>query len=130
MTITAAEDPRISAPSAVIAAMSRSGFLVAAQLPAISVTSGRSPLAWRFAHRYHAAQPACALAQKRATQPALTNGMTVQPSDCPRRRIVGIHICACESPITTSVLRARASASRQTRLDVFRSPAAHPSGKL
>src|SRR5919108_4019455 len=90
----------LRAPTARIA---RLGPHVRAQLPTMSVTCGCSADARRFAQRYQAPQLLRDSSQVRGMQLTLTSGITTQ---LPRRamsRIVGIHICACESPMTTIV---------------------------
>ena len=63
-------------------------------------------------------------------QRGLTKGTTAHPSRLAIRRIGGIHISACESPITTIVFELRASPRRQILLEVFPGPGEQPSGNV
>ena len=109
--------------------IARGGFQTAIQLPMTRVTSGRSAEARRVAQRYHLPHSPFEL-HERGMHRGLTKGTTAQPSRLPIRRIVGIHICACESPITTIVFELRASARRQILLEVFPSPGEQPAGNV
>ncbi len=66
---------------------------------------------------------------ERGMQLTLTNGMTTHRSRLAMFKIVGIHICACESPMTTIVFEPPVSPSRQILLLVARPRGVHPSGK-
>ena len=59
-------------------------------------------------------------------QLTLTNGMTTHRSRRAMRKTVGIHICACESPMTTIVFELDASPRRQIRLLVAPPRGVHP----
>jgi hypothetical protein len=63
-------------------------------------------------------------------QRGLMKGTTAQPSRPAIRRIGGIHMCACESPITTIVFALWASPRRQIVLDVLPSPGEQPAGSV
>ena len=101
-----------------------------AQLAASSVTCGWSFAARASAQRYQTVQPQSVVCSHLVgTQPTFTNGTTSQPSRRAILRIVGIHICACESPITAIVFAAPGAPRWQTVLEVWPRPAAHPAGK-
>jgi len=110
--------------------MALAGAHVPAQLPTISVTSGRSCPARFVAQRYHVRHSPRAWSQVRGMQLTLTNGITTQLSLWAMSRSVGIHICACESPITAITLELLWSPSRQTRLLVWPVPDVQPFGNL
>src|SRR6266545_7470062 len=89
--------------------------------PPTTVTSGRNRLTCRIAQRYHgrqAARPRSSI-QVSGMQPGRSSGMTAQPSRSARRRIVGIHICACESPTTTIDLELVVFPTRQILLELW-----------
>src|SRR4029453_13935688 len=99
-TITVRAERRIVAVPVEPARIARDGAQVPAQLPTMSVTSGRSWPARFVAQRYHARHSPRASTQVRGMQLTLTNGTTTQLSRWAMSRIVVIHICACESPMT------------------------------
>jgi hypothetical protein len=80
--------------------IARCGFQTAIQLPITRVTSGWSADARPVAQRYHFPHSPFEL-QERGMQRGLTKGTTAQPCLLAVLRTGGIHICACESPITT-----------------------------
>ena len=100
-----------------------------AQLPMISVTSGRSSAARRLAQTYQS-RHSPGLVQVRGMQLSLTNGRTSQWSRSAICRIAGIHICACESPNTTIDFGLPVSPSRQIFAGIIRPVALQSSGKL
>src|SRR5919198_4540652 len=104
MTTTLAENLFVAVIRYATPLMAACGLALAAQLPAINVTSGWSALARRTAQLNQAPQPQLLWVHELGTQPPLTSGTTAQLSRRAIRRIVGIHICACESPSTTIVL--------------------------
>jgi hypothetical protein len=63
-------------------------------------------------------------------QLTLTSGITTQLSRWAISRIVGIHICACESPMTTIAFLLEVSPSQQIRLFVWPPRGTQPGGKL
>ena len=106
----------------------RNGSRVPARLPMTSVTSGRRPSARRFAQRDHLPHSSVP-PHERGTHRTFTSGTTAQLSRRAIAKIVGIHIWACESPITTIVFAVAATPRRQTLLRVACPDGVHPSGK-
>src|SRR5262245_27371840 len=129
-TITLREDERTPRLRSATARTARCGAQVPAQLPTIRVTSGRRVFARCFAQRYHLLHGLPASSQVRGMQLTLTSGSTTQWSRWAMSRIVGIHICACESPMTTIAFLLDVSPSRQTRLFVWLPRGTQPLGKL
>src|SRR4051794_25356485 len=95
--------------------------------PARSAASGRNALTFPIAQRCQAAHSPRPN-QWSGVHADLPMGITLQPSCLAIARIAGIHICACESPITTSVRFADEAPRVQMRLDVSPSLALHPGG--
>src|SRR5262245_45610722 len=129
-TITEREDERTARLRSETARTARCGAHVPAQLPRISVTSGRRAFARCFAQRYHRLHGLPASSHVRGMQLTLTSGRTTQLSRWAMSRIVGIHICACESPMTTIAFLLDVSPSRHTRLRVWPPRGTQPLGKL
>jgi hypothetical protein len=105
----------------------RSGAQTAIQLPITRVTAGCRAGACLVAHRYHLPHSPLEL-HERGMQSGFTNGTMAQRSCFAIRRIGGIHICACESPMTTIFFGLLAAPRRQSLLDVYPSRGEQLSG--
>src|SRR5918912_483598 len=99
-TTTLADDRSIALVSESTGLIARSGPYVAIQLPITSVTPGCILDAFFFAHCSQPPQTPFDF-QVRGMQLTLIRGITTQRSFFAIWTIGRIHICACESPITT-----------------------------
>ena len=104
------------------------GVWLPAQLPTASVACGCSAAARLIAQRYQIPQGQLLCVHELGTQPTLTNGTTDHWSRLAIFSSGGIHISACESPNTTSVLVASGAPSRQILLVVSPWRAEQPLG--
>src|SRR5512132_2123187 len=127
-TIVLAEKLRASPISAVMPLTAAAGVWLPAQLPIARVACGCSAAARLIAQRYQIPQGQLLCVHELGTQPTLTNGTTDHWSRLAMRRSGGIHISACESPNTTSVLVASGAPSRQILLVVSPWRAEQPFG--
>src|SRR5918911_24289 len=118
-TLTENRFSDVAAP--IVGLIDAPGSCVPERLPMIIVTAGRSVCALFLAQRYHVPHSP-PVVHVRGMHATLTSGITAHPSWSAIWRIAGIHISACESPMTTIVLRAFATPSRQTLLVVSPRP--------
>src|SRR5580765_1764419 len=127
-TIVLAEKLRASAIRQATPLTAAAGVWLPAQLPTASVACGCSAAARLTAQRYQIPQGQLLCVHELGTQPTLTNGTTDHWSRFAIFSSGGIHISACESPKTTSVLVASGAPSRQILLVVSPRRAEQPVG--
>src|SRR4029079_10415494 len=117
-TIVLAEKLRASAIRAATPLTAAAGVWLPAQLPTASVACGCSAAARLTAQRYQIPHGQLLCVHELGTQPTFTNGTTDHWSRLAIFSSGGIHISACESPNTTSVLVASGAPRRQILLVV------------